>query len=288
MKRVRIYLVLVLFMTTSLFAQNSVSGIVSLAWLKSHLHDKNLVIVDVRDKNEYIKGHIKGAVNIPANKELFRGKRLLMPKLSHLQKIFSQAGIDNDSEVVSYDGGLFYFSARFHWLLQVLGHKNVAILAVSYGNWKKGYIPVSKKIPNIKKSNFIPQINNTLIATKLDVLTSIHNAVLIDGRRHSDYIGKTSSAKRYGHIPTAINYPSILTYTKSSLGNRMKSWSQLKDVFKDVNKSKKIILYCDDSAEAAMDGLILNHLGYKTSVYEGSWLEWGNESNLPIVNPSKK
>ncbi len=32
----------------------------------------------------------------------------------------------------------------------------------------------------------------------------------------------------------------------------------------------------------------MQKLGYKTSVYEGSWLEWANDKNLPIVDPSKK
>lgn len=288
MQKIKLIPLAILLLLTSLYAQANVPTLVPLSWLNKHLNDKNLIIVDVRDRSKYLKGHIKGAINIPANKELFRGKKLLMPKLSHLQQIFSDAGISNNSKVVSYDGGLFYLSARLHWLLQVLGHNNAGILTVSYGNWEKGAIPTSTKIPKIKKSNFTPQINNSIIATKLDVLTSLHHVILIDGRRHTDYIGKTSSAKRYGHIPTALNYPSTLTYSKSTLGNKMKDWSKLKKVFKNINKNKKIILYCDDSAEAALDGLILEKLGYKTSVYEGSWLEWGNEPNLPIVDPSKK
>jgi len=182
----------------------------------------------------------------------------------------------------------FYLSARFHWLLQVLGHQDVGILAVSYGNWKKGFIPIETKIPNTQKSNFIPQVNNALLATKLDVLTSLHQVLIIDAREHSAYEGKTSTASRYGHIPTALNYPSALTYNTSTLGDTMKNYSKLKDVFKGVSKEKKIILYCDASAKAALDSLILTNLGYKTAVYEGSWLEWGNESNLPIINPSKK
>ncbi|NPA59980.1 MAG: sulfurtransferase [Epsilonproteobacteria bacterium] len=271
-----------------IMASQSLAPIVSIEWLKKHFDDKNLLIVDVREKKEYLKEHIEGAINIPANENLFVGDKLLMPKLSALQKLFSEAGINDDSVVVSYDGGLFYFSARLYWLLKVLGHEKASLLSVSYGNWEKDDILVDNKVVHKEKTTFIPHINNNLIATKLDVLVSIGKATIIDGRRNSDYIGKTSSTQRYGHIPTAINFPSTLAYTSSILGNKLKDWKKLKEVFGNIDKDKKVILYCDDSAEAALDGLILNQLGYSTIVYEGSWLEWGSDISLPINNPSKK
>jgi thiosulfate/3-mercaptopyruvate sulfurtransferase len=68
----------------------------------------------------------------------------------------------------------------------------------------------------------------------------------------------------------------------------MKDLKELKGVYKDLPKDKEIILYCDGGSESALNYIVLQELGYKTSVYDGSWLEWGNDSKLPIENPSKK
>ena len=49
-----------------------------------------------------------------------------------------------------------------------------------------------------------------------------------------------------------------------------------------MDKNKPVILYCQDGADAAMNFVVLKELGYKASVYEAGWLEWGNDSSLPI------
>ncbi len=66
----------------------------------------------------------------------------------------------------------------------------------------------------------------------------------------------------------------------------MKEWSELKNIYKDIPKDKDIILYCDGGAEAALNYIVLQELGFKASVYDGSWLEWGNDPSVPIENPS--
>ncbi|SFV49876.1 Thiosulfate sulfurtransferase, rhodanese [hydrothermal vent metagenome] len=267
--------------------QNSV--VTSVEWVKSHLGDKNLLLIDVRTKEAYDKGHIKGAVNMPVFEVFFTKKMLRVPKLSFLKERFDDAGIDKDTKIVVYDGGAFCWAARAVWVFKLLGHKNASLLEYGYGKYIQKNLPISTKPPKREKSNFIPRINKNMIATKLDVLVAIKRGdIILDGRTKDMYMGKTSIAKRYGHIPTARLFSGSNNYKITEEGNRLKSFDKLKEIYKSLPKNKRIIIYCQDGADAALDSMLMKELGYNTIVYEGSWIEWANDLSLPVENPSKK
>ncbi len=276
-----------LFALVSDTKNNDVPAIVPIVWLKNNINNPKVVIVDLRKNDEYKKGHIRGAVNMPALKSLF-DEKFMMPKLDLLQTLFSNAGIDNKSLVVAYGDGSFIWSARLYWVLEILGHENVGILDVGYGNWQKAELPVTKKTSKVIPKKFIPRVDNTKIETKLSTLMAINKKTILDGRKSSHYEGKESLAKRFGHIPTAKNYACTQNYQVTKSGNKMRDLKELKAVYKDLPKDKEIILYCDGGAEAALNYIVLQELGYKASVYDGSWLEWGNDPSVPVSNPSKK
>ncbi|RXJ68457.1 hypothetical protein CRV08_06395 [Halarcobacter ebronensis] len=282
---------LTLLFLTQLVSSNlkndeKISAIVTIDWLKTNLNNPNLVLVDLREKDEYLKGHLKNAVNIPGLKSLF-DEKFLMPKLDFLKELLSNAGINSNSLVVAYDNGDFIWAARFYWILQTLGHDNVALLKVAYGSLLKENFKITNDEYKPVRKEFIPRVDNKKIQTKLSTLLAIGKKTIIDGRKESHYEGKESLAKRFGHIPTALNYQCTQNYQVSKDGNSMKDLSKLEEIYKDIPKDKEIILYCDGGAEAALNYIVLQELGYKVSVYDGSWLEWGNDTEVPIVNPSK-
>lgn len=279
MSILKVFLLSLIF-TLGLYAK--VPDLVSVEWLKTHYNDVNLVLIDVRAKKVFDKEHLKRAVNLPVFKTLFVGEHLMLPKLSDLKELFSKAGIDAHTTVVVYGGEQPIWAARFYWISYVLGHHNVGLLNVSYGNWKKNELATTTKIFTPKYKNFVPMIDNSVLATSLDTLASINKNYILDGRPYAFYIGKKSHAKRYGHIPSALNYPGSLTYSVKDGKSSVKDMNSLKKIYKTLPKDKKVILYCEDGADAAMNFLVLKKLGYDVSVYEGSWLEWGNLNKLPI------
>ncbi|SFV89638.1 Thiosulfate sulfurtransferase, rhodanese [hydrothermal vent metagenome] len=272
------YILFALLLFSSLYAMPS---LVSPQWLAKQIDNPHLVIVDVRDKKAYEKGHIKRAVNVPVFEYLFDTKhQYSMPKLDTLQKLFSRIGIDQESKVVVYGDDVLIWAARFYWISKVLGHDEVALLKVGYGRWEPSLLPKSTKSFTPQRSVFVPHINNHILETKLSTYIAMHKEIIIDGRPPAFYKGLKSHAKRFGHIPSALNYPGSQNYDLN--GSGMKPFSVLKKLYSGLPKDKKIILYCEDGADAALNFLVLKELGYDVSVYDGSWLEWGNDDNLPV------
>lgn len=162
--------------------------------------------------------------------------------------------------------------------MEVYGFKNIKLLNSGYDSWSLEEYPKTTQVPKIIDSDRIATKFSTQIATKNP------NQIIIDARPGKAYKGVVSSAKRYGHIPEALNIPASHNIDNSSL----KEISELQDVYKNIDKKKKIILYCAIGKISATNYFALRELGYNVSNYDASWKEWGNDFQLPIINPSKK
>lgn len=258
--------------------------------LKNALTDKTVTILDARSSSLYEQGHIQGARNFPVNwtyeHKSINGK-IISP--NRIQIILRQLGLDRDTPVVIYDNGALVDAARLFWTLEVYGFNRVKVLNAGYDYWAAQNYPISEEQPKVDESAYIPVINHKRLATKFSTQIAIQNPnqIVIDARPEPAYLGLKSHAKRFGHIPKAINIPASHNIDASNHFAKISSVAQLKRVYSDIPKDKKIVLYCAIGRISATNYLALRELGYDVANYDASWLEWGNDFSLPIVNPSQ-
>ncbi|CAI6148402.1 MAG: Putative thiosulfate sulfurtransferase SseA [uncultured Sulfurimonas sp.] len=203
-----------------------------------------------------------------------------------MQKIVQNLGLNADDKLVIYDNGSFFDAARLLWALEVYGFKDVKLLNAGYKQWSNKKFETSTQIPTVSKSDYVTIINNNRLATKFttQIATRNPNQIIIDARPDKAYKGHVSSAKRKGHIPKALNIPANHNIDTDNKSTTLKDLSQLKDLYKDIAKKKKIILYCAIGKISATNYFALCELGYNVSNYDASWREWGNDLKLPVIN----
>lgn len=277
------YLILVLFLTQcSLYAQDLRISINQLS--------KNLTaykIIDVRNSEDFSINHIKNSLNFPVS-QTYENKRIdgKIIKPNKMQVYLRELGLNVNDKIAIYDNGSFFDAARVFWTFEVYGFKNVKLINGGFDALEKQKLPISSEILKIKQSNYISSINNQRLSTKFttQIATRNPNQIIIDARDYDSYIGKKSLAKRYGHIPKAIHIPAVHNLEKEKELSKLKEVYALKDLYKNIDKNKKVVIYCAIGRVASTNYFALRELGYDVSNYDASWKEWGNDFDLPIIN----
>jgi thiosulfate/3-mercaptopyruvate sulfurtransferase len=266
-----------------------VKYVVEKEWLKENLDDSNIRIVDCRftlsdpekGKNEYLEGHLPGAVYFDLEKDLsgpvqVHGGRHPMPDIEVLCRKLEKAGIDQTKTIIAYDNGESAFAARFWWLLQYLGHEKVYVLNGGYKQWSKAGYPVSTEIPSYEMAKFNPQPKHELMASMEEVRDAVFgkrdDILLIDSREEKRFLGiEEPIDKKAGHIPGAINKP----WLKGLNNGIFNSLEEQKQRFSDVNPAKQIIVYCGSGVTACPNFLALKEAGFQNvKLYVGSFSDW--------------
>ena len=257
--------------------------------LAARLQEPGLVIVDARASKEYALGHIDGAINIPVDSTFDSNSRTgLLAPVSSIQKLFSEAGIENDHRLVIYDSGRLLDAARLFWIFEVFGHQQLAILSTGFLDWKNKHLPVSTETNKLPPSNYLPAIKSDRLATAFSTRLAVEddNKTILDARTPAEYQGQESKAQRFGHIPNARNIPADSLFLDNGEQKQLRPLEELQALFSDVDKNSRVITYCNKGKAAALTYFVLRNLGYDVAAYDGSWVEWGNDTSLPIVEPS--
>ena len=266
------------------------SRLVSTEWLENELNNENVIIIDVRKKEQYDAGHIPGAYHMTPG-EVFQqeinGVKGMLPPASHIEKNLSIVGATPESTIVLYDGNSNLWSSRGLWALDVYGHENTKLLDGVWGKWESEGKEISTSVSEEKSSNykFKSSPNNSIIAGIDEIIESIEDPskIVCDTRSPEEYSGKDVRAERGGHIPNSKNVNWVMGVNDSG---EFKSADELKDLYDGagITDGETIYTLCQTAVRATHTWFILTDLlgEANVKVYDGSWTEWGNDSSLPI------
>ena len=234
--------------------------------------------------------HLPGAINLPVeltfNNE---GDPTRIASLQQIRELLSEAGINNTDYLILYDDGLLKDAAHVFWVLETYGQKKLSVLDGGIAGWVAQHGELTRVVKPRPPSQYIPNIATHRLTTELATLLAIRNpnVSIIDARDQQEYLGIVSRARRKGHIAGAISIPWTNNLDENAQVHNVKPKATLQSLYNNIDKHNQVITYCNRGKESAVTYLVLRNLGYNVSVYDGAWLEWGNDDHLPIETGEK-
>ena len=268
--------------------------LVSLDWLKQHLNDQTVRIVEVDvENNAYDQGHIPGAIAWSWQRELSDQVRRDVIQKPQFEELLSNSGIAPDTTVILYGDNNNWFAAWAFWQLKIYGHRDVRLLNGGRKKWLQAGEPLTTDVPVYPVSSyraadpdfsiraFLPDVQRAVVSGSAD---------LVDVRSPQEFTGEIlappglpETAQRGGHIPGARSIP----WGKAANDDgTFKPFDELKALYaaEGIKGDKPVIAYCRIGERSSYSWFVLKYLlGYRGVVnYDGSWTEWGNLVGAPI------
>lgn len=281
--------------------KNQFDTLIEVEALQDILHEDKLVIVDCRFelKNTnagrwaYEQAHLPNAIYAHLDEDLsgeiiagVTGRHPL-PTVDVFVQTLSCWGIGNASQVVVYDDKGGAIAARLWWMLQWVGHQQVAVLNGGIQAWQAAGFECHKDTVQPQPSTFIPHVQHDLLvdATFVEKATESNTFCLLDARAAERYRGEVEPIDPIaGHIPTARSAPFIenLDADKRFLPKEI-----LKRRFERIFQEKPTqegIVYCGSGVTACHDLLAIKYAGLDMPrLYAGSWSDWITDKNRTVI-----
>jgi thiosulfate/3-mercaptopyruvate sulfurtransferase len=259
----------------------SFGPLVSADWLREHIADPDVTVIDFRwylldrrGKDEYLRGHIPGAafVDLEAVTGTRGGGRHPLPAAWQVQDEMQKAGADDATRVVAYDDAGGSVAARLWFLLGWFGHGAQAVLDGGIQAWGE---PLETRVPSIARGAFRSKPPDRTRILDFEAVRLLENVPLLDARVGERYRGEKEPVDpKAGHIPGALSAP--WTENLGSDG-RFKSAGELHDRFSRLGAAEGAVVYCGSGVNACHDLLAMEVAEVPNGrLYAGSWSDWSH------------
>ena len=272
------------------------SYLIDIDVFKEISNTSNIKIIDFRKPHLYVKGHIKGAINIwrtDIEDASYPYGGMMAPK-EQIEKLFSKLGIQTTDTLILYDDNGLCDSSRLWWILQNYNFTNVKLLNGGIESWRAIEGSLTNEVPVLEPTLFkLPKESSYKYHISKEQMFSgvLGDVTILDTRSTDEFSGKyqKKGAFKGGRIPRSqlIDWAHAIDYNGT---RKIKSVKELSDIYKGLTSSKNdtIIVYCHSGVRSAHTTFVLTQLlGYKNVLnYDGSWTEWSYFDNLPFEKDS--
>jgi thiosulfate/3-mercaptopyruvate sulfurtransferase len=260
--------------------------LVSAAWLEEHIGDPDLKVIDFRwylldrkGRDEYLRGHIPGAVFVDLEAVTGKGGgRHPLPAAWQVQDEMQKAGVEDGTKVVVYDDAGGSVAARLWFLLGWFGHGEQAVLDGGLQAWGA---TLETSVPAVTRGAFRSRPPDRSRILDFEAVRALEGVPLIDARAGERYRGEQEPVDpKAGHIPGALSAP-----WSDNLGpdGRFKSPQELRDRYTKLGAAEGAVAYCGSGVNACHDLLAMEIAGLTGGrLYAGSWSEWSHR-DAPVA-----
>lgn len=273
-------------MTTERETWDDNGSIVSVAWLRAHLDDPGVRVVDVRPFGQYAAGHIPGAINadLYALKLHSSDPEAIADFDDRVTRLLRGIGVRAGERVVFYEEITGTSAARGVWLLDYAGQRRGALLDGGLIAWVEVGGAITREIPESTAGDFELAPDRATLATADEVLAVARGqtaGALLDTRNDQEYAA--------GTIPGAVHLEWVRQLTPRGA---LRPPAALRTLYAAAgitpDPAKPVITYCASGYRAAHAYVVLRALGYPwVRNYAPSWGEWVRRPDLPVAAPDE-
>jgi thiosulfate/3-mercaptopyruvate sulfurtransferase len=273
---------------------------VDLQYVKA-AQQRGAIIWDVRASNQYLEGHIPGAINFGDIGTVLRDpNREDFIDLAEINAIFNKAGLDIYKEIVVYGSRGNPYSYFGLFTIHYFGGKQAKVFHDGIDGWADAGLPIEKTSSTLASINIklAPQENLVVSNEQMRKLYNNQSVQVVDARTFNEFKGNDVRAIRGGHIPDAINIPYEQNWkdpatgsklakkeVKTNAGMSLKTKDELNALYAKLDPNKETVVYCQSGVRAAETATVLQNLGYKNvKIYDSSWLGWASHLASPVAD----
>lgn len=274
-----------------------VSPLISTTDLAARFGDPSLKLVDAswhldgRDgRPDFEAARLPGAIffDLEATSDQESDLPHMLPTPAAFATRMGGLGIAADDRIVVYDTIGIRSSARAWWMFRVMGAPDVRVLDGGLPKWlEEGRAVETGPVVPPAPAPFTPGPRPELVADIDGVRLALRAGdQVLDARAADRFAGRAPEPRAglpSGHMPGALNlpFPGVL-----NPDGTMRQGEALAQAFRaaGVDLDRPIVTTCGSGVTAAILSLGLAVLGRSSSLYDGSWAEWGGRTDTEVVS----